>query len=145
MNSLTEQKLRRKIRQMIREEREYDLRQLSPGAFNALGPDALGIPPSAIVDVKIIKAPKPIFKCFLENGQTFNLIDNGDYMQADINRILFDLDREDDTNGAKYELEKLMQKGKIAADDEEAASDDLGAEEPAVDEPAEEPAEEPEV
>ena len=145
MNNLTEQKLRRKIRQMIREEREYDLRQLSPGAFSALGPDTLGIPPSAVVDVKIIKAPKPIFKCFLENGQSFNLIDNGNYMQADINRILFDLDREDDTRGAKYELEKLMQKGKIASDDEEAASDDLGAEEPAADEPAEEPAEEPEV
>jgi len=145
MNNLTEQKLRRKIRQMIREEREYDLRQLSPGAFNALGPDALGIPPSAIVDVKIIKAPKPIFKCFLENGQTFNLIDNGDYMQADINRILFDLDREDDTNGAKYELEKLMQKGKIASDDEEAASDEFGGEEPAAEEPAEEPAPEEEV
>lgn len=146
MNNLIEQKLRRKIRQMIREEREYDLRQLSPGAFNALGPDALGIPPSAVVDVKIIKAPKPIFKCFLENGQTFNLIDNGDYMQADINRILFDLDREDDTRGAKYELEKLMQKGKIASDDEESASDeigsDLGGEEPAAEE---EPAEEPEV
>ena len=145
MNNLTEQKLRRKIRQIIREEREYDLRQLSPGAFSALGPDTLGIPPSAVVDVKIIKAPKPIFKCFLENGQSFNLIDNGDYMQADINRILFDLDREDDTRGAKYELEKLMQKGKIASDDEEAASSDLGAEEPAADEPAEEPAEEPEV
>ena len=38
-----------------------------------------------------------------------------------------------------------MQKGKIASDDEEAASDDLGAEEPAIDEPADEPAEEPEV
>ena len=145
MNNLTEQRLRRKIRQIIREEREYDLRQLSPGAFNALGPDALGIPPSAIVDVKIIKAPKPIFKCFLENGQTFNLIDNGNYMQADINRILFDLDREDDTNGAKYELEKLMQKGKIASDDEESASDEFGGEEPAAEEPAEEPAPEEEV
>ena len=146
MNNLTEQKLRRKIRQIIREEREYDLRQLSPGAFNALGPDALGIPPSSIVDVKIIKAPKPIFKCFLENGQTFNLIDNGSYMQADINRILFDLDREDDTRGAKYELEKLMQKGKIASDDEESASDeigsDLGGEEPAAEE---EPADDTEI
>ena len=146
MNNLTEQKLRRKIRQIIREEREYDLRQLSPGAFSALGPDTLGIPPSAVVDVKIIKAPKPIFKCFLENGQSFNLIDNGRYMQADINRILFDLDREDDIRGAKYELEKLMQKGKMASDDEETASDeigsDLGGEEPAAEE---EPAEEPEV
>ena len=144
MNNLTEQRLRRKIRQIIREEREYQLRQLSPGAFDALGPGTLGIPPSAIVDVKIIKAPKPIFKCFLENGQTFNLIDNERYMQADINRILFDLDREDDINGAKYELEKLMQKGKIASDDEESASDeigsDLGGEEPAAEEPAEEPA-----
>lgn len=145
MNNLTEQRLRRKIRQIIREEREYQLRQLSPGAFDALGPGTLGIPPSAIVDVKIIKAPKPIFKCFLENGQTFNLIDNERYMQADINRILFDLDREDDINGAKYELEKLMQKGKIASDDEEVASDDLGGEEPAAEEPAEEPAPEEEV
>jgi len=144
MNNLTEQKLRRKIRQIIKEEREYDLRQLSPGAFSALGPDALGIPPSAVVDVKIIKAPKPIFKCFLENGQSFNLIDNGTYMQADINRILFDLDREDDTNGAKYELEKLMQKGKVASDDEETASDDLD-DEIGGEEPTEEPAEEPEV
>ena len=144
MNNLTEQKLRRKIRQIIKEEREYDLRQLSPGAFSALGPDILGIPPSAVVDVKIIKAPKPIFKCFLENGQSFNLIDNGNYMQADINRILFDLDREDDTNGAKYELEKLMQKGKVASDDEETASDDLDDEVGGA-EPPEEPAEEPEV
>jgi len=144
MNNLTEQKLRRKIRQIIKEEREYDLRQLSPGAFSALGPDILGIPPSAVVDVKIIKAPKPIFKCFLENGQSFNLIDNGTYMQADINRILFDLDREDDINGAKYELEKLMQKGKVASDDEETASDDLD-DEIGGGEPTEEPAEEPEV
>lgn len=145
MNKLTEQRLRRKIRQIIREERKYDLRQLSPGAFNAIGPETLGIPPSAIVDVKIIKAPKPIFKCFLDNGQTFNLIDNGEYMQADINRILFDLDRDDDLNGAKYELEKLMQKGSIKSDDEETASDDLGGDEPAAEPPAEEPAEEPEV
>jgi len=145
MNKLIEQQLRRKIRQIIRKEREYDLRQLSPGAFNAIGPEILGIPPSAIVDVKIIKAPKPIFKCFLENGQTFNLIDNGDYMQADINRILFDLDREDDINGAKYEMEKLMQKGKIASDDEEAASDEFEDEEPATEEPAEEQAPEEEV
>jgi len=145
MNKLTEQRLRRKIRQIIREEREYDLRQLSPGAFNAIGPETLGIPPSAIIDVKIIKAPKPIFKCFLDNGQTFNLIDNGEYMQADINRILFDLDRDDDLNGAKYELEKLMQKGKIAVDDEEAPSDEFGGEEPAAEEPAEEPAPEEEV
>ena len=149
MNKLTEQRLRRKIRQIIREEREYQLRQLSPGAYDALGPGTLGLPPSAIVDVKIIKAPKPVFKCFLDNGQSFNLIDNGQYMQADVNRILFDLDREDDINGAKYELEKLMQKGKIASDEEAAASDDLGGadlggDEPAVEEPADEPAAEPE-
>ena len=144
MNKLTEQRLRRKIRQIIREEREYQLRQLSPGAYGALSADTLGIPPSAVVDVKIIKAPKPIFKCFLDNGQSFNLIDNGEYMQADINRILFDLDRDDDVNGAKYELEKLMQKGSIKNDDEEAASDDassdFGGDEPAADEPADEPA-----
>ena len=125
------------------EEREYQLRQLSPGAYDALGPGTLGIPPSAIIDVKIIKAPKPIFKCFLDNGQSFNIIDNDRYMQADINRILFDLDREDDINGAKYELEKLMQKGSIKQDGEEEASGDFetepAAEEPAADEPAEEP------
>ena len=140
MDKLTEQRLRRKIRQIIREEREYNLRQLSPGAFNAIGPETLGIPPSAIVDVKIIKAPKPIFKCFLDNGQTFNLIDNGNYMQADVNRILFDLDREDDINGAKYELEKLMQRGSIKTDDEEVASDDMDDEStPTPEEPTEEP------
>ena len=143
MNRLTEQRLRRKIRQIIREEREYQLRQLSPGAFDALGPGTLGIPPSAIVDVKIVKAPKPIFKCFLENGQTFNLIDNGLYMQADINRILFDLDRDADVNGAKYEMEKLMQQGKLANDGEEAASDEEDASDPFEPE-SEEPAEEPE-
>ena len=145
MNKLVEQKLRRKIRQIIREERSYDLRRLSAGAADALGPGTLGIPPSAIVDVKIIKAPKPIFKCFLDNGQSFNIIDNGDYMQADINRILFDLDREDDINGAKYELEKLMQKGSIKKDDEEAETDTSAAEPdtPAA-EPADEPTDEPE-
>jgi|TARA_R110000782_G_scaffold215698_1_gene303353 hypothetical protein len=123
------------------EDREYKLKQLSPGAYDVLGSDVLGIPMSAIVDVKIIKAPKPIFKCFLDNGQTFNIIDNGEYMQADINRILFDLDREDDTNGAKYELEKLMQKGSLKQDDDVESSDDFTDEEP----PAEEPTEEPEV
>ena len=126
------------------EEREYKLRQLSPGAYDVLGPGTLGIPPSAIVDVKILKAPKPIFKCILDNGQSFNIIDNGKYMQADINRILFDMDREDDINGAKYELEKLMQKGSIKQNDEEEASGDFeaepAAEEPAADEPADEPA-----
>ena len=37
------------------EEREYKLRQLSPGAYDALGPGTLNIPPSAIVDEKILK------------------------------------------------------------------------------------------
>ena len=145
MNKLTEQRLRRKIRQIIREEREYQLRQLSPGAYDALGPGTLGLPPSAIVDVKIIKAPKPVFKCFLDNGQSFNLIDNGQYMQADINRILFDLDRDNDLNGAKYELEKLMQKGSIPQ--EEEPETDTSSVEPDLpaDKPIDEPTEEPEV
>ena len=143
MNKLTEQRLRHKIRQIIKEEREYQLRQLSPGAYDALGPSTLGIPPSAVVDVKIIKAPKPIFKCFLDNGQSFNLIDNGQYMQADINRILFDLDRDDDINGAKYELEKLMQQGKQKTDDEEEASSETDASDP-LEPDNEDPAAEPE-
>ena len=146
MKQLIREHIRREVRRIV-EEREYQLRQLSPGAYDALGPGTLGIPPSAIIDVKIIKAPKPIFKCFLDNGQSFNIIDNSDYMQADINRILFDLDREDDINGAKYELEKLMQKGSIKKDDEEAETDISAAEPDAsIEEPAsEEPAEEPEV
>ena len=125
------------------EDREYQLKQLSPKAYDALSPELLGIPPSAIVDVKIIKAPKPIFKCFLENGQSFKLLDNESYMQADINRILFDLDRDDDLNGAKYELEKLMQKGKPS--EKEEPTDELPAEaEPPTEEPStEEPTEEP--
>ena len=142
MKHLIREYIKKEVRRLV-EEREYQLRQLSPGAYDALGPGGLGIPPSSIVDVKIVKAPKPIFKCFLENGQTFNLIDNGRYMQADINRILFDLDRDDDLNGAKYELEKLMQTGNIKSDDEEAASGELPDE---TELPAEEPApeEEPE-
>lgn len=138
MKHLIREHIKKQVRRLI-EEREYQLRQLSPGAFDALGPGGLGIPPSSIVDVKIIKAPRPIFKCFLENGQTFNLIDNEQYMQADINRILFDLDRDDDLNGARYELEKLMQKGQIKQDDEESASDELPPEtepEAAAEEPA---------
>ena len=144
MNKLVEQKFRRKIRQIIREERSYDLRRLSAGAADALGPGTLSIPPSAIIDVKIIKAPKPIFKCFLENGQSFNIIDNGDFIQVDVNRILFDMDREDDINGAKYELEKLMQKGSIKKDEEPET--DVSAAEPDIPatEPADEPADEPE-
>ena len=141
MKDLIREYIKRKVRRLV-EEREYSLRQLSSGAYDALGPGGLGIPPSAIIDVKIVKAPTPIFKCFLENGQTFNLIDNGEYMQADINRVLFDLDREDDLNGAKYELEKLMQTGKIKTDDEEPASSELPDE---IESPTEEPAEEPEV
>jgi hypothetical protein len=145
MKQLIREHIRRQVRRIV-EEREYQLRQLSPGAYDALGPGTLGIPPSAIIDVKIIKAPKPIFKCFLDNGQSFNLIDNSDYMQADINRILFDLDREDDINGAKYELEKLMQKGNIKKDDEETETD-ISAAEPdtPTTEPVDEPADEPEV
>ena len=144
MRQIIREHIRRKVRQLV-EERSYDLRRLSAGAADALGPGTLSIPPSAIIDVKIIKAPKPIFKCFLDNGQSFNIIDNGDYMQADINRILFDLDREDDINGAKYELEKLMQKGSIKKDDEEAETDTSAAEPdtPAA-EPADEPTDEPE-
>ena len=140
MSKLIREHIRREVRRMF-EEREYQLRQLSPGAFDALGPGTLGIPPSAITDVKIIKAPRPVFKCFLDNGQSFNIIDNGNYMQADINRILFDLDRDDDINGAKYELEKLMQKGSIKKDDEETETDILATE---PDTPAAEPAAEPE-
>ena len=144
MNKLVEQKLRRKIRQNIREERSYDLRRLSAGAADALGPGPLSIPPSAIIDVKIIKAPKPIFKCFLENGQSFNIIDNGDFIQVDVNRILFDMDREYDINVAKYELEKLMQKGSIKKHEEHET--DVSAAEPDIPatEPADEPADEPE-
>jgi len=144
MKQLIREHIRREVRRIV-EEREYQLRQLSPGAYDALGPGTLGIPPSAIIDVKIIKAPKPIFKCFLDNGQSFNIIDNSDYMQADINRILFDLDREDDINGAKYELQKLMQKGSIKSDEEPET--DISAAEPDTPdtEPADEPADEPEV
>mgnify|MGYP003654265334 FL=1 len=65
-------------------------------------------------------------------------------MQADINRILFDMDREDDTNGAKYELEKLMKKGSFKPEGDEEASDEFG-DEPTEEPAAEEPAEEPEV
>jgi len=146
MKDLIREHIKKQVRRLI-EERSYQLRQLSSGAYDALGADGLGIPPSSIVDVKIIKAPKPIFKCFLDNGQTFNLIDNGQYMQADINRILFDLDRDDDLNGAKYELEKLMQKGQAKTDDEEASDEDLaGLEgEGEAEEPAEEPAPEDEL
>ena len=143
MKSLLREHIRYQVRKMY-EEREYELRQLSPAAFDALGQETLGIPPSAIVDVKIVKAPKPIFKCFLDNGQSFNLIDNGLYMQADINRILFDLDREDDVNGARYEMEKLMQQGKLKTDGEEDASAETDASDP-LETDDEEPVEEPEV
>mgnify|MGYP003678308745 CR=1 FL=1 len=137
-------RIKRQIHHLV-EDREYSLRQISPEAFSLLGPEGLGIPASSIVDVKIIKAPKPIFKCFLENGQTFSLIDNGMFMQADINRILFDLDRDDDVRGAKYELEKLMQKGKLSTDGESESSEDVDASDP-FDGGGEEPAaEEPEV
>ena len=123
MKHLIREHIRKQVRRLL-EDREYKLRSLSSGAADALGPGGLNIPPSAIIDVKVIKAPRPIFKCFLENGQTFNIIDNDHYMQADINRILFDLDRHDDLNGAKYELEKLMKKGQVKSDDEGSASED---------------------
>ena len=42
------------------EEREYKLRQLSPGAYDVLGSGTLNIPPSAIADVKILKAPRQL-------------------------------------------------------------------------------------
>ena len=143
MRKIIREHIRRKVRQLV-EERSYELRRLSAGAADALGPGTLSIPPSAIIDVKIIKAPKPIFKCFLENGQSFNIIDNGDFIQVDVNRILFDMDREDDINGAKYELEKLMQKGSIKKDEEPET--DVSAAEPDIPatDPADEPADEPE-
>jgi hypothetical protein len=140
MKSLIREHIRKQIHRLL-EDKEYKLRSLSSSAADALGPGGLNIPPSAIIDVKIIKAPRPIFKCFLENGQTFNIIDNDRYMQADINRILFDLDRYDDLNGAKYELEKLMQKGQFKQDDEELASDEgnIISNEPAIETEPEEP------
>ena len=57
--------------------------------------------------------------------------------------ILFDLDREDDINGAKYEIEKLMQQGKLANDGEESASDEEDVSDPFEPE-SEAPTEEPE-
>ena len=52
------------------------------------------------------------------------------------------MDRDDDVNGAKYELEKLMKKGSFKPEGEEEASDDFEAEpleEPTAEEPSEEP------
>ena len=144
MKHLIREHIKKQLRYLA-EDRSYKLRNISPEAFSLLGPDGLGIPTSAVVDVKIVKAPKPIFKVFLENGQTFNLIDNGTFMQADINRILFDLDRDDDVNGAKYEMEKLMQQGKLSTDVEAEASDDVDASDPLDGESEEPAAEEPEV
>jgi hypothetical protein len=144
MKHLMREHIKKQLRRLA-EDRSYKLRNISPEAFSLLGPDGLGIPTSAVVDVKIVKAPKPIFKVFLENGQTFNLIDNGTFMQADINRILFDLDRDDDVNGAKYEMEKLMQQGKLSTDVEAEASDDVGASDDIGGESEEPAAEEPEV
>jgi hypothetical protein len=144
MKHLIREHIKKQLRRLA-EDRSYKLRNISPEAFSLLGPDGLGIPTSAVVDVKIVKAPKPIFKVFLENGQTFNLIDNGTFMQADINRILFDLDRDDDVNGAKYEMEKLMQQGKLSTDVEAPASDDVGASDDIGGESEEPAAEEPEV
>ena len=62
-----------------------------------------------------------------------------------IEHILFDLDRDDDVNGAKYEMEKLMQQGKLSTDVEAEASDDVDASDPLGGESEEPAAEEPEV
>jgi len=69
-------------------------------------------------------------------------------MQADINRILFDLDRDDDVNGAKYELEKLMQKGKPSEEETGTPAELPPEAEPGFETPPtgeEPPAAEPEV
>ena len=137
--------IREHIKARIKEllvDREYNLQTLSPIAHNSLTGyqgSNLNIPPSAIVDVKIIKAPRPIFRCFFENGHHFDLIDSDGKMEANIDNLLFDLSDDRDLNAAQKEVERLMQKGKFKSDDEEA-SDDF--EEP-TEEPAEEPTEEP--
>ena len=73
-------KVRNYLMEQLHEEREYPLSLLSPACDMAL--DKLEIPRSTITDIKIIKGTRPIFKVFLENGQTFNLIDNDSFIQA---------------------------------------------------------------
>ena len=53
------------------------------------------------------------------------------------------IDREDDVNGARYEMEKLMQQGRLKTDGEEDASTETDASDP-FEPTSEEPAEEPE-
>ena len=135
--------VKKQVKKLV-EEREYDLKAISPIAHSSItgmGHNSLDIPPSAIVDVKIVKAPRPIFRCFFENGHYFDLIDSHGRMEASIDNLLFDLSDERDLNAAKKEAERLMQKGNIKGDDE-PESDEF--ETPSAEEPAEEPAE-PEV
>ena len=136
MKRLIREHIKQHIRDLL-EDRKYNLQALSPVAYNSLSGYSgsnLNIPPSAIKDVKIVKAPRPIFRCFFENGHYFDLIDSHGNMEANINNLLFDLSDDRDLNAAQKEVERLMQKGKITSDDEQA-SDDF--EEPSEEEPAE--------
>jgi hypothetical protein len=142
MKSLIREHIKNQVRKIL-EDREYDLRNVSPLAYASItgvSNNNLNIPPSAIVDVKIIKATRPIFRCFFENGHYFDLIDSKGNMEANIDNLLFDLSDDRDLNAAQKEVERLMQKGKFQSDDEaESEEFEEPTEEPSPEEPAEEP------
>jgi hypothetical protein len=145
MKSLLKEHIKQQIISLI-EEREYSFRKLSPACYSALVND-LNISSDYVTDVKIVKATRPIFKIFFDNGKSFNLIDNGGFVQADISRILFDLQDSRDLEAAKYEVDELMNQGNITdpnetPGDEDNFEDELGGGEET---PDVEPEEEPEV
>lgn len=135
MKSLIREYIRRKVRRLL-EEREYNFQKLSPACYNALvNPEGLNLSPDYVKDVKILKATRPIFKIFLENGETFNLIDNTNFVQADISRILFDLNDPRDLNAAKSELEYVINKGQLKPEEEPTTGGEEEFEEPTPVEP----------
>jgi hypothetical protein len=130
MKSLIREYIKQKVRRLL-EDREYNFQKLSPACYNALtNPEGLNLSPDYVEDVKILKATRPIFKIFLENGETFNLIDNGDFVQADMSRILFDLNDPRDLNAAKSELEHTLNKGQIKPEEEPTTGGEEEFEEP---------------
>lgn len=149
MKKLIREHIKRQVRKIL-EDRSYSLEKLSPRAFSVIdggisGLNSLNIPPSAIIDVKILKSTRPIFRIFFENERYIDIIDNPHNVEVNIDNLIFDLNDVRDYNAAQKEVERVMTMGKIPSEEPTEAPEEIpSTEEPSSPSPEKEtPTEEP--
>lgn len=149
MKKLIREHIKRQVKKIL-EDRSYSLEKLSPRAFSVIdggisGLNSLNIPPSAIIDVKILKSTRPIFRVFFENERYIDIIDNPHNVEVNIDNLIFDLNDVRDYNAAQKEVERVMTMGKIPSEEPTEAPEEIpSTEEPSSPSPEKEtPTEEP--